>query len=404
MSSRFRIVALLTVFALAMGGWSAFGVVGQGQAGGPPENLDDLLARVAEQVPGFGGLHLEGDVLKVHLTDPAQQGAAERAIAVVFGVDRLPAGGAQVVPAQYGFRELKAWQRDANALLSLEGVVFTDADEVANRVLIGIDREELRGRVEAELRRLGVPADASAVVVTEPVVQLVTLRDRVRPLQGGLQINFPGYLCTYGFNAVRAGVNGFVTNSHCTTKQGGVEGTKYWQPLQTVDATSIGTEIADPVYSKANCPKSVKGKVCRQSDSSFARLEVSDYDLGGLAQTTGLGSLTLAGTYRITGEQSTVTVGTTVNKVGRTTGWSQGKVTNTCVNTGVSGSNVVQLCQNFVSAAVDSGDSGSPVFMISGSNANATLAGILWGGSGTTTFVYSPIGNVEAELGALTTQ
>jgi hypothetical protein len=27
----------------------------------------------------------------------------------------------------------------------------------------------------------------------------------------------------------------------------------------------------------------------------------------------------------------------------------------------------------------------------------------LWGGSGTTSFVYSPIGNIEAEWGALTT-
>jgi hypothetical protein len=46
------------------------------------------------------------------------------------------------------------------------------------------------------------------------------------------------------------------------------------------------------------------------------------------------------------------------------------------------------------------GDSGSPVF--SGTS-NVTLLGILWGGSGNQ-FVYSPIANIEQELGALTTR
>jgi hypothetical protein len=46
------------------------------------------------------------------------------------------------------------------------------------------------------------------------------------------------------------------------------------------------------------------------------------------------------------------------------------------------------------------GDSGLPVF--SGTS-NVTLLGILWGGSGSQ-FVYSPIANIEQELGALTTR
>jgi hypothetical protein len=68
----------------------------------------------------------------------------------------------------------------------------------------------------------------------------------------------------------------------------------------------------------------------------------------------------------------------------------------------VSGSNIVQLCQTFVSAGVGGGDSGSPVF--SGTS-SVTLVGILWGGNSSgTQFVYSPIGNIEQELGALTTR
>ena len=53
-------------------------------------------------------------------------------------------------------------------------------------------------------------------------------------------------------------------------------------------------------------------------------------------------SLAVAGDFRITSEGSSY-VGETVNKVGRTTGWSQGAIIKTDVNTGVSGTNIVQL-------------------------------------------------------------
>jgi len=73
------------------------------------------------------------------------------------------------------------------------------------------------------------------------------------------------------------------------------------------------------------------------------------------------------------------------------------------VNTGVSGTNIVQLCQTFVDAGVGGGDSGSDVFMIT-SGTSVRLLGVLWGGNSSgTMFVYSPIGQVEQELGTLTT-
>ena len=101
-------------------------------------------------------------------------------------------------------------------------------------------------------------------------------------------------------------------------------------------------------------------------------------------------------------------VGHTANKVGRTTGWGQGAVTRTCTNTGVSGSNIVLLCQTFVennsAVIVQGGDSGSPVFRID-SGGNVTLLGNLWGGNSSgTLFVYSPMSGIEAELGALETR
>ena len=98
--------------------------------------------------------------------------------------------------------------------------------------------------------------------------------------------------------------------------------------------------------------------------------------------------------------------GETVNKVGRTTGWSQGMVTATCVDTGVSRTKIVQLCQTHVSATVGSGDSGSPVFKLGGGAGadDVSLSGILWGGNNAgTSLVFSPLANIQRsdELGTL---
>jgi hypothetical protein len=285
-------------------------------------------------------------------------------------------------------------------------VVFVDLDEAANRVLVGVEPGASHANIRALAARLGVPAEALTVRDAEPIHYAAGLQDQVRPVVAGLQINFPGFLCSLGFNAVSNGQNSFVTASHCTTTQGGVEGTQYWQSLSSQPNSFIGTEVADPQYVRGKGKNSVcpKGRRCRFSDSARAAYAAGvPFTLGGIAQTSGPnnGSLVITGTFTIVGEGGEV-VGDVANKVGRTTGWTQGIITNTCVNTGVSGSNIVQLCQNFVSAGVGAGDSGSDVFVDTG--AGVRLLGILWGGNGTgTQFVYSPIANVEQELGPLTT-
>ena len=127
------------------------------------------------------------------------------------------------------------------------------------------------------------------------------------------------------------------------------------------------------------------------------------FTVGSVAKTNG--SLEVVDTFDIT-DSGLATVGQIANKVGRTTGWSQGLVTRTCTHTGVSASNIVLLCQDFVESSVQivaGGDSGSPVFRIAGGN-RVTLLGSLWGGNASgTLFVYSPIASIESELGSLMT-
>lgn len=363
---------------------------------------------VAREVPAFGGFFLDANgTPTAYLTDMSQRARLERALEPVLRAQGLATAQLQVRPGAYRHQDLERWFNEATPeVLNLPGVVFIDNDEAGNRLLIGVEHPGAVGLARAAAARLGIPTAAVEVVETEPFVPAATLRERHRPVRGGLQIHFSNFLCTLGFNAVRTGQNSFITNSHCTATQGGVENTQYFQPTSSVDPTAIGVEVADPGYFTGSpCPS---GRRCRFSDSSRARYNSGiSFDLGGIARTASRGrfsgSLEVVGFFNIAAERANPIAGSTVNKVGRTTGWTFGTVTNTCVNISVSGTNITQLCQSLVNAGVGGGDSGSPVFEWS-SGSNVTLVGILWGGSTSgTQFVFSPMSGIERELGSLTT-
>lgn len=372
----------------------------------------------ARKVPGFGGFFLSRDgAPTVYLSRGSSRAPAERMLAGYLGARGLSIAAVRVVEARYGWQQLQRWQEAATAeVLAVPGAVFVDNDETTNRVRIGVEHPGAAGQVRAAMARLGIPDEAVIVERADPIFQVAALQQAAtlqnvidRPVRAGVQINFPGFLCSVGFNATSGSQKSFVTASHCTNKQGGVESTPYWQPLESVDGTQIATEVADPAYVK-NLPGCPKGRTCRYSDAARAvYASGANQALGLIARTSGVnnGSLTITGSFSISADDCSTTggclaAGTTVNKVGRTTGWTSGAITNTCVNTGVSGSRIVQLCQTFVSAGVGGGDSGSDVFAVTGSTVK--LAGILWGGnSNGTQFVFSPFGNVTRELGALIT-
>jgi hypothetical protein len=368
---------------------------------------DDPVA-LARSVPGFGGFFVdEQGTPTIYLRDAAQRGTAERALTPWFNAHGRAPASMQVRKADFDWADLDRWFTQASVeALGIQGVVFADADEARNRVRIGVEHAAAAARVRGVLARLGVPASAVNVDVTRPIRQLATLRGPVRPVVAGVQLNFPGFLCSLGFNASRSGTRGFVTASHCTIIQGGVEGTPYRQPLESVRPIQIATETVDPTYpAGGSCPA---GRNCRRSDAAFAKyINGTQNTLGRIARTSRINpnDRTIVGSWTITSDasSSSFTIGLRVNKVGRTTGWSQGPVTGTCVNVNVSGTNITQLCQTIVSATVAGGDSGADVFTIT-SGTNVRLNGVLWGGSGDgKTFVFSPLANVKGELGALTT-
>ena len=399
---------------------------------------------VARAVPGFGGYFLDGAQRPtVYLKDVSRRPAAEMALAGWLSSRGFTGASLQVRKARYDWFELHAlYDRSWTAALSVPGAVFADVDEGNNRLRFGgADPASLTAAVVAA----GVPVNGFAVQLASPIALRGTLQDRIRPVQGGYQINFlnvagvvgpTSLLCTLGFNAIpeasplSSQKRSYVTNSHCTgvSADAALIPMDHYQPLQDVNEDNmvdpenfIGSQVDDPSTTiTLDCLSLLDGVPrlpgpCRWSDAS--RGEYADgvpFRLGRIAKPHAFdpvqGTLNVDPSkfFTIVNEQPFAVLGETVNKVGRTTGWTGGKVTGTCVDI-ITDDHFIRRCQGQVAAGSAGGDSGSPVFMAPNRRSNPTsqviLAGILWGGSidGEPQFVYSPMFNVERELGPLRT-
>jgi len=309
-------------------------------------------------------------------------------------------------------------------------MILGDVDEASNRIRFGVADATAAAAVRSIVKLAGIPASAVVIEQRAPIRPLVALTDEVRPLQGGLQINFlhaagvstVSLICTLGFNAVIDGVSSYITNSHCSQVEGGSETpTEYYQPLMDPDGDRmvnpenlIAIEAHDPHwFISLDCPFSPAFQ-CRWSDASraaYTSAAAAEAKLGRIAKTvrqsTSLTDIVLDidGFFTIKGEQARGVVGEVAHKVGRTTGWTSGTTTATCVDVIALGTTHIRLCQEFVSGVSNSGDSGSPTFRRRG-GPNVILLGVLWGGSvdeANPEFVYSPMFGIERELGNLTT-
>ncbi len=419
--------------------------------GCPPvlgRTIDDLFEDVARSVPGFGGMFLGegGQVLDVYLLDQSaeQIEAVEGAIRAVFG-PIIPEGGIRALQGQYGFLELRQWYTAMlGRVLSTPGVVATDIDEAENRLTISIETADVEEQVAQAITELGIPENAVAIVVTGPIEPLThTLQDVQSPRRGGHQIvrlinNTTGFgieAATLGFNAIRSSVPGLVTNSHHTQRfwnldtNGGFPPADFYQAAGYFPAEWVGTESVDT--QAFPCPPPYpSGHWCRYSDSAFAKYNTGvAWDPGIIGKTTAPTVLSSTTTNLVLtvdhAAKFTVVaaptqpylVGLPLQKVGRTTGWTNGTIVSTCVdytqtNPAIHPGTTVRLCQYGVGdpqlGLASFGDSGSPVFRVIDTQCGyVELYGILWGGTnfiippppwgGSSVgkiFVFSPIGGV----------
>ncbi|MGH7646598.1 MAG: hypothetical protein ACREND_00660 [Gemmatimonadaceae bacterium] len=379
---------------------------------------DAKFAQLAATIRGFGGLFYDsaGNAF-AYLVDMAQASTAQSALKSVVANPQRPI---TFLHGSYDFLQLSGWKTSLRArVLAIPGVVFLDADEADNRVRVGVVAADVGTKVRQLSATLGVPDAALTVDVMAPAAAYsITLQDLNTPRAGGFQINWGSsyqFLCTIGPNGYLSGdtTTGYaVVNSHCTNIQGQVDGTTYYQPQHSVPFSFIGTEVEDPSYTTGGtCPA---GQRCRTSDAALFKYVTAHpaiFQVGYIARTTfwdrNLGSIvmdTVNPRTKITQTGNWPYTGQWLHKVGRTTGWTYGPVTSTCVDTpeyeNGQPTGITILCNDYVQAGAGAGDSGSPVFERDASG-NAALEGILWGGDGAGHFIMSPIESVKNELGNL---
>lgn len=369
------------------------------------------FARIERETPGFGGYFIDDEGnLTAYVADPRGESTAraalERVAAALPAGARRPGGGIRVLRGRWSFNQLSRWRDQVSQVRSIPGVVFIDLNEAENRLTIGVESDAAGQAVLAHAAQVGIPSAAVAVTRAEPVRFMSSLRDVVRPVVGGLQFalvkNGQEETCTLGYPVVTSGgTPGWLVNSHCTANMGVVDYTRGHQPVASA-YYDIGAEIIDPAFWPCHI-----NLQCRYSDAAVGMwVSGASYQLGRVARTTARGttspgSLTIDAlnpTFQVTGEQLSSIQGQTVEKVGRTTGWTGGVVNHSCVSVGPGG--YWFECQTEVATAVAPGDSGSPVFVWGNGN-TITAAGILWGGNSNAMY-YSPLGQVESEVGNLT--
>jgi len=376
----------------------------------PPGSIDEVFLDVNQQVPGFAGMIREEGGLLVLLTDGNRLDDARAALEM-----QMPGRGLDVASSlawqqvDFEWKDLARWHTAVIPMLTQEEVVFTDANERLNRIVVGVFEGTRPAAIVEEAVRRGVPREAVLVRSTQPPVPLQTLEDRTRPTRGGLRINDGEESgCTMGFNVKYGGTRTFMTNSHCTDDFAEDTDTPFFQDDNGVSNDSIGIEYLDPplVDFGVFCPSGRDD--CRWSDAALvAYADGVSWLKGGIAKTSSAdrwdGSITIAGTFAITGEYGPASVGDTLHKVGATSGWTYGDVDETCVHYDRSTPvDNYMMCQDVVNAGAWHGDSGSPVFRSLGGD-SVGLAGILWGGDppGTSSgarFIFSSVGGIEDDF------
>jgi len=389
--------------------------------------IHDAFAQVGMRVPAFGGMFVDEkkDTVFVYMVagQPGDVADLDRAITAVFGANRPTQHHLQAVEGQYTFLELRNWNDHLRQLvLPMPGVVLTGIDEAKNRLSVGLRTPADAAAVEAELAVLGIPREAVNIEYVGPLEEQGSITDRIRPLYGGLRIqkdmgNRGG--STLGVIAIRQGVPGFVTCSHCANTPYQNTGTIFSQSRNTSpDTTRVGMETVNPeLMAGIQCGESdlcPDGAKCRCSDTLFARVfNAADANMLGYIVRPDLDESTWPGgndpppTFKIVAKGKFLFAGESVTKVGWGSGRTQGEIKSTCRDVQIGGDKTRQLlCMATADYTCSGGDSGSPVFHISDTQNNeVSLEGIHHGvltASGLC--VFSTIGLIQdstTELGPL---
>lgn len=408
------------------------------------------FADFESSVPSSAGFYYEPDgSLVLMVRDSSQMSMARSAADNFISKGAIPHDARvriRVRKADYTFTQLAAW-RDIvfdSVLGRVAGVALLDLDEARNRVTVGVSNTrgaavlaELMPRlarlgvnpaavniIEIDVSRIGISGRESNKPSSRAIMLNGHLSDVFDPLVAGVMhwTDNPGTGnatngCTIGAVVIQDGVKKFLTASHCTTWMWGMApsgGDRFHQGHPQGVSQLIGTETKDPA--PYNCSWWGMNANCRASDAALATHNGhAPAEVGLIARTTypnggglqgGHGSFTIdpGNPYFIVSaaEQNNVFTGHTVHKMGRTTGWTYGNVTGTCVDLNVNtfSNPEIVTCMYRSDVVNYAGDSGGPLFSIL-PNGSVMLVGVNTARGDNGELFTSKHSRVVSDLGAM---
>jgi hypothetical protein len=267
------------------------------------------------------------------------------------------------------------------------GISTLDADENTNRLHVTVTSADQIPAVQKLAADAGIPSSALTVGVRPYATLAGSLRNLVSPQAPGSQIEIPYgqdqygqtlvEICSLGFNVTLNNQSGnatdYLTASHCSAPTGnGFAGINVYQPSYA--GVVLGQTSLNPPWTVSD-PQCMGHTICIRSDALLGHIA------GGTAPkrvpfTDHTGFNNAGGSLIVTGYWDSVANvtaqpmnGTSIDKMGRTTGWTRGTLAAQCVtNVAQEATNpsitVAVICSNGVEdAGWGTGDSGSPVFI-----------------------------------------
>ncbi|MBP6773396.1 MAG: hypothetical protein KA154_10385 [Gemmatimonadaceae bacterium] len=375
-----------------------------GAASTPLDLGERDLFELAATIPSYGGHFFDSNgQLTVWVADLAESDRARQALRslVMRGhirtSGRLVGGAISVRQGRFTVSQLAAWRSRTLGSRRLDGLVWVDLDERANRIALGVTAAQFDHSIEIlgrELSSVGVPSEAIVFHAVgqsrdvsrsrfAPIARAITLRNTATTLGsfadtlvGGLRWEWRDAVsqwwgpCTIGFTAeLSTGDVGFVSASHCSPIKFATDG-NYGLVRQPLSGPTVGYERYD--QQALQCPGFPL--LCQQYRFSDANLNIVDarpVRVGYLARPSSRfhrdgvdTTLNPWGSYlRIDGTSTSIVQGSMVDHIGATRGWRYGEVEATCVTNYLDPwLNTAIRCAYKVDINVIDGDSGGPVF------------------------------------------
>ena len=354
------------------------------QGGRTYRGIEDEFLRIEGEIPGFGGLYIRNSDKKVvaHLTDLSRSTSLRTALIsrssnTLKDVLNTVDGPSDILIEQgsFSFSQLVADQ----GILSDEfgpSLFSIDADEEQNRLSVEVGDTEARTRIFLAAQRVGIPeAEIKVTIVASRPPSTLTTDSRTDYPMGGFKIQaYTDVNCTLGYNLKSNGNPGynidsvyFVTAGHCYNQPAGTSGVTGFpvgQPVKYITSDMIGTIVYNAPWNETvNCAGYTK---CTQWDGMIGQYNGSRYPVYAVAGSSGTTPpFTLEAVYSPIYTSSDPAVGTSVRKVGITTGVTIGTIAATCVNQAITygtWGTAMNLCTDKATARADAGDSGGPVY------------------------------------------